>query len=79
MPPLSKYMGRVIRTLRRDQGLSVEHMVSAAGVSEIYLSQIELGSKAASIDMYESITTELGITVNEAIAKAQELRAEEAP
>ena len=48
-------LARNVRHGRRDRGWSQEQLAERAGLSSVYISQIESSLKAASIDVIESL------------------------
>lgn len=58
-------IGGRIRQLRKEQGLSQEKLALMVGVERSYLAKIESGSRNASIDLLERITSGFGLTLPE--------------
>ena len=54
-------LGRVIRTLRQERGLSQELFADIAGVHRTYVSQLERGIKSPTMAVFNKIAGALGI------------------
>src|SRR3712207_1376436 len=55
-------LGRAIRTLRRERGMTLVQVAAAAGLSQPFLSQLELGRSRPSMRSLFRIATALGTT-----------------
>src|SRR5258707_13021214 len=73
MTDLQEIMGRVIRRERQDRRLTIKELGEKAGLSEIYVGEIERGQKYPSSRVLESIANALELD----IADLLELVAEE--
>src|SRR5258706_8722022 len=58
---LAPLVGRNLRRLRGDRGLSLEKLARASGVSRAMLGQIELGQSAPTINVLWKIAQALGV------------------
>jgi len=70
---LQEIMGRVIRRERQDRHLTIKDLGDKAGLSEIYVGEIERGQKYPSAKVLESLANALDLD----IADLLELMAEE--
>ncbi len=61
-------LARNVRRFREDLGWSQERLGEAAGLSQVYISQIEGGKTAASIDTLEKLSIGLGRTPGELLS-----------
>jgi transcriptional regulator with XRE-family HTH domain len=64
-----RYVGRMIRLLRRRGGLSVRWLASKSGFSPSFISQVELGYVSPSIASLDKIASALGVTISEFFTK----------
>jgi len=55
-------VGRRLRQLRKNKGLSQEQMADAAGVNAKYYSEIERGKRNISLKVMERVSSNLGLT-----------------
>lgn len=71
--------GQRVRILRRQRGLSLEALATAADLNDKYLGAVELGKQAASLDTIQKIATGLGVAMHELFVRSdatdKELRA----
>ena len=67
-----KLLGKRIRELRKQAGLSMEALAVEAGVNDKYLGSIERGMQAATIDTIEKISAGLGVEVHELLVPREE-------
>lgn len=58
-------LGRRVRTLREDQGLSQRKLALMAGTNQTHLWQIETGRVNVGIDLLYRIASALGVKVRE--------------
>jgi ribosome-binding protein aMBF1 (putative translation factor) len=58
-----------IRTYRQYRGLEISELAAAAGISEGYLSQIEKGTKAGSIDELKRIAVALEVDLDDLVVE----------
>jgi response regulator of citrate/malate metabolism len=65
---LREAVGKLIRERRKTLGLTLAEMVERTGVSLGYLSQVELGQSAASIETLYRISRALGMRLSEMFA-----------
>ena len=59
-----KEIGRRIRSTRRSKEMTVQHLAKKAKVSTGYLSEVERGLSAVSVDKLRSIASALGVDLN---------------
>lgn len=64
-------LGRQVRALRLQRGMTQEQLAEAAELSVPYISHIERGRKRASLETLERLAEALGITVAGLLAGAQ--------
>src|SRR5204863_8886352 len=80
MADLQEIMGRVIRRERQDRRLTIKELGDKAGLSEIYVGEIERGQKYPSAKVLESIAQALDLDVADLLELvAEEIRAERQP
>lgn len=65
-------LGKVIRALRREKGLSQEVLSGLAGIARTHLSMIENGTMKASIETVSKIAQALELRPSELLALAEE-------
>lgn len=65
------WLGQQLRTLRRDQGLSLQVLADRTGLSVGTLSQVERGITSASIKTLSILATELGASVNDLLGNLE--------
>lgn len=77
---LQEIMGRVIRRERQEHHLTIKELGEKAGLSEIYVGEIERGQKYPSSRVLESIAQALDIDIADLLELvAEEIRAEREP
>ncbi|HEX7737532.1 MAG TPA: helix-turn-helix transcriptional regulator [Ktedonobacteraceae bacterium] len=77
---LQEIMGRVIRRERQDRRLTIKELGEKAGLSEIYVGEIERGQKYPSSRVLESIAAALDIDIADLLEMvAEEIRYEREP
>lgn len=77
---LQEIMGRVIRRERQDRHLTIKELGEKAGLSEIYVGEIERGQKYPSSRVLESIAQALEIDIADLLEMvAEEIRYEREP
>ena len=59
----SEIMGSLIREARKEKGLTLKDVEKEARISLGYLSQLECGTSAGSIEMYVNVARVLGISL----------------
>jgi transcriptional regulator with XRE-family HTH domain len=80
MADLQEVIGRVIRRERQDRNLTIKELGDKAGISEIYVGEIERGQKYPSSKVLESIAQALEIDLAEFLELlADEIRSEREP
>src|SRR5579872_6858875 len=80
MADLQEIMGRVIRRERQDRRLTIKELGDKAGLSEIYVGEIERGQKYPSAKVLESLASALDMTVADLLELiAEEIRGERQP
>ncbi|SRR5579875_3432339 len=62
---LQEIYGQVIRRERQDRGMTIKELAEKAGLSEIYLGEIERGQKYPSANVLESIARALDLDLAE--------------
>lgn len=58
-------LGARLRQLREDRGVTLPNLAAAAGTTKGYLSEIESGGRAPSLDLLDTLAVELGTVVAE--------------
>jgi len=77
---LQEIIGRVIRRERQDRHLTIKELGDKAGLSEIYVGEIERGQKYPSAKVLESIATALDLDLADLLElMAEEIRYERQP
>lgn len=71
MAELAPRVGRVIRRLREDSGLSQEALAEEAGLHRTYISLVERGRRNISVDALSQIAEALGVYPSRVIAEAE--------
>src|SRR5882672_6880251 len=80
MADLQETLGRVIRRERQDHHLTIKELGDKAGLSEIYVGEIERGQKYPSAKVLESIAQALELDVADLLEMvAEEIRGEREP
>ena len=80
MADLQEVVGRVIRQERQARDLTIKELGSKAGLSEIYVGEIERGQKYPSAKVLESLASALGLDIAELLElMAEEIRREREP
>ncbi len=80
MADLQEIMGRVIRRERQDRQLTIKELGEKAGLSEIYVGEIERGQKYPSSKVLESIGDALDLDMADLLElMAEEIRIERMP
>ena len=80
MADLQEIMGRVIRRERQERQLTIKELGEKAGLSEIYVGEIERGQKYPSSKVLESIAEALGLDIADLLElMADEIRSERMP
>src|SRR3989440_53497 len=80
MADLQEIMGRVIRRERQDRQLTIKELGEKAGLSEIYVGEIERGQKYPSSKVLESIGSALDLDMADLLElMAEEIRNERMP
>jgi len=77
---LQQTMGAVIRRVRQERALTLKALAEQAGLSVVYLGEIERGKKYPSAPMLERLTAALGLELSDVLELvADELRATTQP
>ncbi len=77
MNDLQRTTGSVIRRLRQDHSLTLKTLAERAGVSVVYLGEIERGKKYPSAGVQERLSHALGLSIADVLEViADELRGE---
>jgi len=80
MASLEEIIGRVIRRERQERRLTIKDLGDKAGLSEIYVGEIERGQKYPSSKVLESLATALEIDLADLLElMAEEIRYEREP
>ncbi len=80
MADLQIIMGRVIRRERQDRQLTIKELGDKAGLSEIYVGEIERGQKYPSSKVLESLARALDLDLADLLElMAEEIRFERQP
>lgn len=80
MVNLEEIIGKVIRRERQDRHLTIKELGDKAGLSEIYVGEIERGQKYPSSKVLESLATALELDIAELLElMAEEIRYEREP
>ncbi len=80
MADLQEIIGRVIRRERQDRHLTMKELGDKAGLSEIYIGEIERGQKYPSAKVLESIAQALELDMADLLElMAEEIRYEREP
>lgn len=65
-------LGRAVRALREELGMSQEDLAHGAGIHVTYLSGIERGRRNPTWTVLTGISTALGISISELAERAEE-------
>ena len=77
---LQEVMGRVIRRERQDRHLTIKEIGDKAGLSEIYVGEVERGQKYPSAKVLESLADALDLDMADLLElMAEEIRYERQP
>jgi len=80
MADLQEIIGRVIRRERQDRQLTIKELGDKAGLSEIYVGEIERGQKYPSSKVLESLAQALDLDIADLLElMAEEIRFERQP
>ncbi len=80
MADLQEIIGRVIRRERQERHLTIKELGDKAGLSEIYVGEIERGQKYPSAKVLESLAGALELDVADLLEfMAEEIRGERQP
>ena len=80
MADLQEILGKVIRQERQNRQLTIKELGEKAGLSEIYVGEIERGQKYPSAKVLESIANALELDLAELLElMAEEIRAQREP
>jgi transcriptional regulator with XRE-family HTH domain len=80
MADLQEILGRVIRQERQERHMTIKDLGDKAGLSEIYVGEIERGQKYPSAKVLESLATALELRMDELLeCMAEEIRREREP
>jgi transcriptional regulator with XRE-family HTH domain len=80
MANLQEIIGRVIRQERQNRHLTIKELGEKAGISEIYMGEIERGQKYPSANVLESLARALDLDLAEILElMAEEIRKEREP
>ena len=77
---LQEILGRVIRQQRQERHLTIKELGDKAGLSEIYVGEIERGQKYPSAKVLESLASALDLDLAELLELiAEEIRSQREP
>ena len=80
MADLQEVIGRVIRRERQDRQITIKELGDKAGLSEIYVGEIERGQKYPSSKVLESLARALDLDIADLLElMAEEIRFERQP
>ncbi|WP_162005761.1 helix-turn-helix domain-containing protein [Dictyobacter vulcani] len=80
MADLQETIGRVVRQERQYRNLTIKELGEKAGLSEIYVGEIERGQKYPSAKVLESLAQALGLDMAELLElMAEEIRRDREP
>jgi len=80
MADLQEIIGRVIRRERQDRQLTIKELGDKAGLSEIYVGEIERGQKYPSAKVLESLADAMDLDLADLLEfMAEEIRSEREP
>jgi transcriptional regulator with XRE-family HTH domain len=80
MADLQEIIGRVIRSERQDRQLTIKELGDKAGLSEIYVGEIERGQKYPSSKVLENLAQALDLDIADLLElMAEEIRFERQP
>lgn len=80
MADLQETLGRVVRQERQYRNLTIKELGEKAGLSEIYVGEIERGQKYPSAKVLESLAQALGLDIAELLElMAEAIRSEREP
>src|SRR5260370_26193163 len=80
MADLQEILGRIIRRERQGRDLTIKELGNKAGLSEIYVGEIERGQKYPSSKVLESLANALELDVADLLEfMAEEIRRERQP
>jgi transcriptional regulator with XRE-family HTH domain len=65
------HVGKALRSIRIDKGLSQEELAHQASVDRTYISIIELGQKSPTLDVIFKVCIALGITPSLLLQEAE--------
>lgn len=74
-PPVRQRIGPTIKTLRVQQGLSLNALAAAAGISPSHLSRIERGLTVPSYDVLDRVADAIGSDLRELRQEEESARA----
>jgi transcriptional regulator with XRE-family HTH domain len=74
-PPVRQRIGPTIKALRVQQGLSLNALAAAAGISPSHLSRIERGLTVPSYDVLDRVADAIGSDLRELRAEEESARA----
>lgn len=69
---LREQLGRTIRDLRKERGLSQERLAAEAGVHRSFVFRLERGDVNVSVDTLQRIAQALGVPVSRILARAEQ-------
>ena len=64
-------IGHAVRAVRRDRGLSQEHLADICGLHRTYVSDIELGKRNVSLENIEKIAAAFNMSITELFAEVE--------
>ena len=63
--------GHAVRAVRRDRGLSQEHLADICGLHRTYVSDIELGKRNVSLENIEKIAAAFNMSITELFTEVE--------
>lgn len=67
MPDATRILGRVIRRLRTERGISQEGLAAISGIDRTFMGEIERGGANPSFDVLQRIASGLSVQLSEVI------------
>jgi transcriptional regulator with XRE-family HTH domain len=67
MPDTTPHLGRVIRRLRTERGISQEGLAAISGIDRTFMGEIERGEANPSFDVLQRIASGLTVRLSELI------------
>lgn len=71
MGGIEKRLGKVVRRLREEKGLTQDDFAGKAGIARSYYGQIERGESELSLQMAEVVAKTLGLKLSELLSRVE--------